>query len=214
MASQSCKRCGSDNRDKWGHCRPCARRGASARYHRSDKSRKSQQRRAWYLANKEKVGQQSRRWAEENPELRREVQEKSRLRKYGMTTDQYKAMLADQGGTCRICTQTLRESSTHIDHDHATGRVRGLLCQKCNVGLGHFRDNPEILRCAAIYLESQCTAPDVGSHRLIRRRKVTEVMVSEIQRLRSEGCSLSVIAQTVGLSRAWVQVILRSEANA
>lgn len=54
---------------------------------------------------------------------------------------------------CVICGST---ENTVIDHDHKTGRVRGCLCQHCNFGLGHFRDDPELLELAALYLKGQC----------------------------------------------------------
>lgn len=43
-----------------------------------------------------------------------------------------------------------------VDHDHSTGKIRGALCQRCNMGLGHFRDNPELLELAAMYLRGEC----------------------------------------------------------
>lgn len=77
---------------------------------------------------------------------------------YGITHDQYQAMLEDQSNACAICGSTewpaaQHAGSPHVDHDHATGRVRGLLCGHCNNGLGMFRDDPERLRAAADYLE-------------------------------------------------------------
>ena len=60
--------------------------------------------------------------------------------------------LAKEYGECIICGDT----ATTVDHDHSTGRIRGPLCQRCNLGLGHFRDAPELLRKAALYLEGKC----------------------------------------------------------
>ncbi len=59
---------------------------------------------------------------------------------------------AKQEEECVIC----GESAEVIDHDHVTGRIRGALCQRCNMGLGHFRDNPLLLQQAALYLQGQC----------------------------------------------------------
>lgn len=69
--------------------------------------------------------------------------------KYGLTVEQHARMLTEQAGLCAICDQP---GALFIDHDHATGAVRALLCPPCNSGLGHFQDDPETLRRAAAYL--------------------------------------------------------------
>jgi hypothetical protein len=56
---------------------------------------------------------------------------------------------------CIICGET-QSIQLAIDHNHKTGEVRGALCSRCNLGLGHFRDDPELLRFAALYLEGRC----------------------------------------------------------
>lgn len=69
----------------------------------------------------------------------------------GFTLDQYHAMRESQGEVCKICgtyTPDLR-----VDHNHATGKVRGLLCGTCNSGLGFLKDSPVVLRSAVQYLE-------------------------------------------------------------
>lgn len=73
-------------------------------------------------------------------------------RKYGIGAAEYRALLDAQVGACPICRGSLGENP-HVDHDHATGKVRALLCSGCNVGLGQFRDNPAALRAAADYVE-------------------------------------------------------------
>ena len=81
------------------------------------------------------------------------------LRKYGMTYLEYKYLLADQYHVCAICgnpeTQKLhgRPKRLAIDHCHKTNRVRGLLCQRCNTGLGHFKDDLVLLNVATQYLQ-------------------------------------------------------------
>lgn len=84
-------------------------------------------------------------------------------RKYGLSLDEYEALLAGQGGGCAICgAQDARyhnskrmKSALHVDHDHATGTVRGILCNPCNVSLGHFKDDADLLRRAAAYLDGR-----------------------------------------------------------
>lgn len=72
--------------------------------------------------------------------------------KYGLTIDAYDAMIKEQHGVCAICGQPPQQQGFHIDHDHKAGAVRGLLCKKCNAGLGFFQDNPATLQSAIYYL--------------------------------------------------------------
>jgi hypothetical protein len=88
-----------------------------------------------------------RRYVAEN---RDKVNVANRIRKRGLTLEQYEAMVAEQGGRCAICK---RERQLDIDHCHDTQRVRGLLCGPCNRALGFVDDDPAILRAAIRYLE-------------------------------------------------------------
>lgn len=76
-------------------------------------------------------------------------------RRYGTSTRCYLEILEIQGGRCAICLAAPVEGarSMPIDHDHVTGRLRGILCPRCNGGLGMFQDSPALLRKAADYLE-------------------------------------------------------------
>jgi hypothetical protein len=71
---------------------------------------------------------------------------------YGLTMDEVEVMRAKGCGICGTVEWMGRHSQAHIDHDHATGRVRGVLCHDCNTGLGKFRDDPELLAAAIRYL--------------------------------------------------------------
>lgn len=77
-----------------------------------------------------------------------------RLYRYSVTDDQYNEMLEEQKGCCAICGTSL-SSKTHIDHNHKTGVVRGLLCSSCNTSLGGFKDSIEVLSKAIEYLKSR-----------------------------------------------------------
>ncbi len=83
---------------------------------------------------------------------------KRRLRRYGLTEEEYDAMNEAQGGRCAICGTTkcgtLDTERLCIDHDHITGKVRGLLCRLCNAGIGQLKDDPERLEAAAAYLRA------------------------------------------------------------
>ena len=70
--------------------------------------------------------------------------------RYGITVHQYKKMHEQQNNKCAICEETC--DKLHIDHDHATGKVRQLLCSYCNRGLGNFRETPSLLQKAVEYL--------------------------------------------------------------
>lgn len=70
-------------------------------------------------------------------------------KRYGIEPEQFDGLVAEQGGICAICREA---APTHLDHDHETGRVRGVLCVSCNNGLGLFRDDIARLRQALNYL--------------------------------------------------------------
>ena len=72
------------------------------------------------------------------------------MRRYGIGAADVERMIEEQGGVCAVCREGLPE---HVDHDHETGRVRGILCFNCNGGLGQFRDRVDILSRAIAYLE-------------------------------------------------------------
>ncbi|MDQ3574990.1 MAG: endonuclease VII domain-containing protein [Actinomycetota bacterium] len=131
------------------------------------KSCSSQDKRRRYLADPEAAIARVKRWQQANPERVNATQRARRakpeaklreraghlMRKYGMTIEQYDAMLEAQSGGCFICSRPPREDiSLHVDHDHATGKVRGILCFRCNNALADFGEDPDILRKAASYV--------------------------------------------------------------
>lgn len=97
-------------------------------------------------------------WAKENPERTLAYARKHYLKKkYGITLEEFDALLEAQGGVCAICDGGPRPwPNLVVDHDHSTGRIRGLLCHPCNAGLGQFNDNPERLARALEYMGHIC----------------------------------------------------------
>ena len=98
--------------------------------------------------------------SEQEAEARRlAIRRAHSVRRYGITLEQRDALLAAQGGTCALCPAEIGfsgrgfdRSTAHIDHDHATGKVRGILCASCNTALGRLGDSVESLERAVKYL--------------------------------------------------------------
>ncbi|WP_081788657.1 endonuclease VII domain-containing protein [Candidatus Blastococcus massiliensis] len=95
-------------------------------------------------------------------------------RRYGITAAEADHILRTQDGLCAICRSA---PANHVDHDHSTGAVRALLCFNCNGGLGQFRDDPDVLRAAAEYVQfhslrqrvlAAAAAAGLGSVRALR----------------------------------------------
>ncbi len=150
-----------------GDCKACFQARAKARYP---------------LVREQRIAA-AQKWRDENPERYRENQRRMRSspegkerqraghlkRKYGITIEQYDQMLAEQGGGCAICGREPRpDISLHLDHDHESGNLRGILCFRCNNALGDLDDDVALLRAAVRYLESYLPIDDEVA--LIRER--------------------------------------------
>lgn len=133
------------------YCRQCCAAGTRQQYQKNrEQHLASGRERYWRDPEKSRAYERERR-------LRNPGRGKaSKLRAYGLTMRDYEALRAEQGGGCAICgAQNDSGYDLAVDHDHSDGSVRGLLCRKCNVGLGLFRDAPQLLAAAIAYL----TAP-------------------------------------------------------
>ena len=130
-----------------------------------DTPRAKSYRKEYYRKNKNAHKEALRRWYRENPE---KVAEHRLWTHYRITPAEYEAILVRQGGRCAVCgaTEPGGAGRWHVDHDHgccATVRscgecVRGLLCTRCNVGMGMFGDSPVMLLRAAEYLTERAAA--------------------------------------------------------
>jgi hypothetical protein len=127
--------------------------------------------RNWYRSNPERHREGYERWKSRiTPEEMRERNQRTRERargngarhgyiiksKYGLSRDEYERLRAAQGGLCAICQDAPDKGKRlYVDHDHASDSVRGLLCQRCNTGLGMFRDDPERMQRAIAYVQTR-----------------------------------------------------------
>ncbi len=123
-------------------------------------------RKEWYLRNREEAIRRTQTWRKRNPDKyqawlkrnREEHKEQRRanarrthlMRTYGLSIEIYEFLTAIQGGRCAACDRP--SDDLHVDHEHGTGRVRGLLCGSCNRGIGLLGDDPDRLESAAAYL--------------------------------------------------------------
>lgn len=135
----------SDSVDKW-----------KKRQHTEEyKQQKNAARRKKYAENEEfrnKHKNKVKEYIEKNPDAKLN----QHLRKYGLDKHSYFRIMESQNGKCAICGSEIGDSvgnRLYVDHNHADGSVRGLLCSKCNFGIGQFQDDPTLLRKAAKYLE-------------------------------------------------------------
>jgi len=104
---------------------------------------------AWRAKNPEAARAKDRAYYAAHPETRRRYELR---RKFDLAPEQYAEMLEAQGGACAVCRKEDRRALS-VDHDHQTGRVRGLLCSTCNQAIGLLGDDAAALRAALAYLE-------------------------------------------------------------
>jgi hypothetical protein len=146
-------RCAGTRDGLRGDCKACNLQAKHARYVANPAPAKDRARR-WQKDNAEGVNAYYRE-RRLDPEVRRRDRAGHLMRKYGMTIERYDAMLGAQGGGCFICGRPPRDDiSLHVDHDHSTGKVRGILCFCCNNALADFQDDPSLLQKAASYVST------------------------------------------------------------
>jgi hypothetical protein len=110
-----------------------------------------QRNKRYYENNREREIERAKLQYRENPELSRE---KLLKRRFGITFKKYDEMLKSQNGVCAICQSSCRSGKNlSVDHCHKTGKVRGLLCVDCNLGIANLKESQEIFKKAAEYVE-------------------------------------------------------------
>ena len=104
----------------------------------------------WRMANKETIKAKNKVWREAN---KREISLGKRRDKYGISAEQYSALLIEQAGRCAICADPMdAPKEPCVDHCHKTDKIRGLLCRNCNTAIGLLKDCMEVCVSAASYL--------------------------------------------------------------
>jgi hypothetical protein len=107
-----------------------------------------------YAANREKALAATRRWQAKNTNHLAQYARAKKLRTFGLTPASYAVLLEEQEGRCAICARHHAEFSRclAVDHCHATGKVRGLLCSGCNTGIGNLKEDIGVFQTAVAYL--------------------------------------------------------------
>ena len=111
----------------------------------------------WERDNPDKAGEGQRRWKTKHPEKYKEVTRRGNLKRYnGMTIEDYDELYQKQKGCCPICKKHSTELGKvfHVDHNHITGKVRGLLCNRCNVALGMLAENIDNAKMMVQYISN------------------------------------------------------------
>ncbi len=139
-------------RENGFHCKEC-QRNANRKYREKNRDKRNAQSREYFrnISDSRREKYNSARRGKVS------IRESTLKRRYGITPDEFDALLESQSNLCKICSRRFDSSSTDsrpaVDHDHKTHRVRGLLCPRCNAGLGQFMDSTDFLSNAIEYLK-------------------------------------------------------------
>lgn len=130
----------------------------------ASKEKRKAYRRAWALKNYNKLRKQSLDYYQATKQRRRaiakigyaknkiQILDKLRFKKYGITGNEFRNILDEQKTKCPICNRSINKNLS-IDHDHNTGKIRGIICNDCNLAIGNVENSPKRLRAMANYLE-------------------------------------------------------------
>lgn len=157
MTTKTCIECEiekpvDDYREGKNQCKDC-RRMKDRQYRINNKQKRAEYHAVYYEKNKQKLAAANRKYCAENKEKIKATKIKTA---YGLSSEDTQQMLVEQGNCCKICyVKFLGGPKPYVDHCHKTGRIRGLLCMQCNMGLGLAKDNSITLGRAIEYLGQQ-----------------------------------------------------------
>jgi len=147
----ACKECRNAANIEYNRNNKDIRRESYSKYQRSKKG--VEQSKKYYQENKSSIKERVKGYHVENKVRIKEKRSETYLKKkYNITKKEYDNILKNQNGLCKICGSVPGKKKLHVDHDHNTGKFRGLLCYQCNVGLGFFQDSVQTLKEAIKYL--------------------------------------------------------------
>jgi hypothetical protein len=183
MVSKPCKKCGAvkpleafystpGTRDgRRGDCIECNLADKAAR-HRANPEPARERTREWNLSPENRAKTEANHARYRADGRKRISDRRSYLKRtYGITLEEYDAKLAEQGGACAVCGREPRpDISLHVDHDHVTGAIRGLLCFRCNVAIGLISEDRNNLAAIERYLDSH--DPAVAEYRALTLARV------------------------------------------
>jgi len=137
---------------KWQAEHPEKHRERNRKYYAEHPEKHRERNRKYYAEHPEKHRERNRKWQAEHPEKGREREYR---RNYGITIEDYERRLVEQDGKCAICGEppSVGGKRLSVDHDHETGKIRALLCQRCNLVVGGLKESAAFARLVADYLE-------------------------------------------------------------
>lgn len=152
---ERCLKCKTDaaraRRERWSKKNALVEAEMKRAWRKAHPDKKKAASDAWRKANKERWNETGKAWKKRHPSAMRIYQ----LRKHSLTPETFAVLLESQGGKCAICGTSEwggPGKRPHVDHDHKTGAVRGLLCVRCNSGIGQFKESTQRLLLAVDYL--------------------------------------------------------------
>lgn len=133
----------------------CSRACNAVQWKKNNPERKKQIDKKYRESHRKERRLSQAKWDKNNKEYRKKYQKENYLRfKYNITFEDKHKMYKEQSRRCNICRKIFLECELCIDHDHKTGKIRGLLCRECNTGLGNFKDSIAALKLAVRYLNN------------------------------------------------------------
>lgn len=151
-----CKECSAKSSSEWRMKNREDILEKSRKWYENNKEKRTKQINEYYIKNKEYLITASKKWSEANKDRIRKNSERHRIKRMGISEEEYMKMFLLQNGKCAICEIHQKDipKNFSIDHCHETGEVRGLLCNNCNAGIGFLKDDVELVKSAVKYLEN------------------------------------------------------------